>query len=244
MTASTATIPRARSEAAWLRSQGWDLTWISLSVILVAVPYLAYLAFLNLESLLAPAAGAFGASVESLARNFVNGAVALLVGGPHMYATYTRTFMDRDFARAHPRMIWSSLLIPLVVVLLALLNLSLLLTIFFFWASIHVLHQIVYIVELYNRRGGTALTASPAWPITAWCSPPCIPWPCGRSPAANSSSAPTIWGRWSASFSPLATGCGGWPVEYSAWRWLSGWQRAFGSTAAACCTDRRRSSSP
>jgi hypothetical protein len=43
---------------------------------------------------------------------------------------------------------------------LAFLNLTLLLTVFFFWASIHVLHQVTYIVELYNRRtdGKSAVT--------------------------------------------------------------------------------------
>jgi hypothetical protein len=45
-----------------------------------------------------------------------------------------------------------------VVVTLALLNLSLLLTVFFFWASIHVLHQVIYIVELYNHRQKTSLS--------------------------------------------------------------------------------------
>jgi len=35
-------------------------------------------------------------------------------------------------------------------------NLPLLLTIFFFWASIHVLHQIVYVVESYNEKAKTA----------------------------------------------------------------------------------------
>jgi hypothetical protein len=43
-------------------------------------------------------------------------------------------------------------IIPLVVITLALTNLTLLLTIFFFWASIHVLHQILYVVESYNEK--------------------------------------------------------------------------------------------
>jgi magnesium-transporting ATPase (P-type) len=38
------------------------------------------------------------------------------------------------------------------VISLAFLNLTLLLTIFFFWASLHVLHQVTYIVELYNHK--------------------------------------------------------------------------------------------
>jgi hypothetical protein len=145
-------------EAAWLRSRDWDLTWITLSVGLVATPYLAYLGILALESTFQPVADLFGTSMDSLARNIINGVVALLVGGPHMYATFTRTALDRRFANQHRTLMWSSLLIPVIVATLALLNLSLLLTIFFFWASVHVLHQIIYIVELYNQKQKSSLT--------------------------------------------------------------------------------------
>ena len=163
----------------WLRSREWDLTWITLSVVLVATPYIAYLGLLNLETIVQPLANYFNASPDSLARNFVNATVALLVGGPHMYATFTRTALDRRFAKKHSKMMWSSLIIPVVVVTLALLNLPLLLTIFFFWASIHVLHQIIYIIELYNHKQksslsrfsrladyGVVLTA--LYPLAAW----------------------------------------------------------------------------
>lgn len=164
---------------AWLRDRNWDLRWISLSVVLVAAPYLAYLGIVGLQSLIAPLADTFGATPESFSRNLVNAAVALLVGGPHMYATFTRTALDRDFAKKHPRFIYSSLLIPVVVIALAFLNLSLLLTIFFFWASIHVLHQIIYITELYNQRQVSKLTAfsrfadygvilTSLYPLAAW----------------------------------------------------------------------------
>ena len=155
MSVSAAAIPMDGSR--WLRSRNWDLTWISLSVVLVAAPYLVYLGLLGLQSVVEPLAGVFGASAESVSRNFINATVALLVGGPHMYATWTRTALDHDFAKKHRRLLWSSLAIPAIVVALAFLNLSLLLTIFFFWASIHVLHQIIYITELYNQRRGGVL---------------------------------------------------------------------------------------
>jgi hypothetical protein len=168
-----------RAQTLWLRNRDWDLTWITLSVVLVSTPYLAFLGLLNLQSLLEPLASLLGADVESLSRNLVNASVALLVGGPHMYATFTRTVLDRDFADKHPRIIRSSLLIPLVVIGLAFFNLSLLLTVFFFWASIHVLHQIIFITDLYNQREpreitlferltdyGVILTA--LYPLAAW----------------------------------------------------------------------------
>jgi hypothetical protein len=176
--AATSLEPQAK-RSFWLRSRNWDLTFISLSVVLVTVPYLAYLALLNVEALIAPLANMMGTSVDSISRNLVNGVVALLVGGPHMYATWTRTALDTDFREKHSRLVWSSLIIPIIVITLALLNLTLLLTIFFFWASIHVLHQIIYITDLYNHKKqakmglvsrladyGVILTA--LYPIAAW----------------------------------------------------------------------------
>lgn len=163
----------------WLRSREWDLTWITISVVLVTMPYLAYLGLLNLQPVIQPLADLFGASVDSIGRNLVNAVVALLVGGPHMYATFTRTALDHNFTQRYPALIWSSLIIPVVVIGLAFLNLPLLLTIFFFWASVHVLHQIIFITDLYNHKQqsglplfsrladyGVILTA--LYPIAAW----------------------------------------------------------------------------
>ena len=176
-TAAPATTPRAGG--GWLRNQRWDLTFITLSVILVAVPYGAYLLLLKLSPVLSPIANLIGADMDSFSRNLVNATVALLVGGPHMYATWTRTALDVDFFAKHRTLIYSSSIIPLVVIGLALINLQLLLTIFFLWASIHVLHQIIYINDLYeNRRAanlslasrladyGVILTA--LYPLAAW----------------------------------------------------------------------------
>ena len=166
-------------ETFWLRSRNWDLIFITLSVVLVTVPYLAYLALVNIETIMTPLANIVGASADSISRNLVNAVVALLVGGPHMYATWTRTALDTDFREKHTRLVWSSLIIPIIVITLALINLTLLLTIFFFWASIHVLHQIIYITDLYSHKRqakrslisrfadyGVILTA--LYPIAAW----------------------------------------------------------------------------
>jgi hypothetical protein len=131
---------KIRPEGLWLRSRNWDTLFMTLSVFLVPMPYLVYLLGVNLG--LDP----------DVSRNGVNLIVALLVGGPHMYATFMRTALDKQFVKRYPMLIRSSIIIPIVVVSLAFLNLTLLLTIFFFWASIHVLHQVVYIVELYNKR--------------------------------------------------------------------------------------------
>ncbi len=145
MGVSTASMtPHATTESRsslWLRNRNWDLIFISLSVVLVPLPYLVYL-------LLRDQAGIN----DDVSRNAVNAFVAVAIGGPHMMSTFLRTGLDRQFRRRYPMLIRSSIIIPIVVVSLAFLNLTLLLTVFFFWAALHVLHQITYIVELYNHK--------------------------------------------------------------------------------------------
>jgi hypothetical protein len=133
------------SEGKWLNTRRWDLVFISCSVVLVAVPYLIWL-------LMSDVLG-----VESdMGRQAVNLMIAVLIGGPHMYATFTRTALDQGFRSKYGSFVRSSVIIPLLVIVLALTNLTLLLTIFFFWASIHVLHQIIYVVESYNMKAKKA----------------------------------------------------------------------------------------
>lgn len=137
----------------WLRTRRWDLMFITFSVIVVPLPYLIYL-FARDNFAIA----------DDVARNMVNGFVAVAVGGPHMMSTFLRTGLDENFKQRFPMLIRSSVIIPIIVVSLAFLNLTLLLTVFFFWAALHVLHQVTYIVELYNHkehnyvRKGSAVT--------------------------------------------------------------------------------------
>ena len=180
MAVSAVTVsPEQARNPLWLYTRKFDLRFISLSVILVAAPYTIYLLLLRMETLLFPLTSVLGTTADDLSRNLVNASVALLVGGPHMYATWTRTGLDRDFAAKHRRFLSVGLVIPVIVTLLALFNLPLLLTIFFFWASIHVLHQIIYISELYNERRQTRLTLfsrgidyavilTALYPLAAW----------------------------------------------------------------------------
>src|SRR3954452_21097934 len=104
--AATSTYALARDEAiaaGWLRSPGWDLTFISLSAVLVFIPYSAYQLLL--------AAGL----AESRAASVVDLVVTLFIGGPHMYATFTRTVADPGFRLHHRRIVATSLLIPIGV---------------------------------------------------------------------------------------------------------------------------------
>lgn len=125
----------------WLKNRRWDMTYIILSVLLVPVPYLLYLFGVNQLGL-----------HEDVSRNVINGFVAVAVGGPHMMSTFLRTGLDKNFKQRYPMLIRSSIIIPIIVVSLAFLNLNLLLTIFFFWAMLHVLHQATYVTELYNHK--------------------------------------------------------------------------------------------
>lgn len=140
-------LPSARpTSGGWLRSPSWDLIFISLSAVLVALPYTGYQLMLRLGL-----AAATSAAIVDLF-------VTLLIGGPHMYATFTRTIADPNFRANHRRIIATSILIPIGVVALGFGAFPVLLTLFFFWASVHVLHQIVFLVECYNRRSPKPLS--------------------------------------------------------------------------------------
>jgi hypothetical protein len=119
-----------REHGPWLHSKGWDLCCITLSSVLVVVPLALY-------------------ELVGNSAAFVNLFIAGVIGGPHMYATFFRTTLDRPFRQRHWVLMGTSWLIPVLVVVLALWNFPLLITLFFFWASVHVLHQIAYIMECY-----------------------------------------------------------------------------------------------
>lgn len=138
---SSTTTEQSKAGGLWLRDKKWDLMFITFSVIVVPLPYVFYLIGRDW----------FGMT-DDVSRNAVNAFVAIAVGGPHMMSTFLRTGLDNAFKQRYPMLIRSSIIIPIVVISLAFLNLNLLLTVFFFWASLHVLHQVTYIVELYNHR--------------------------------------------------------------------------------------------
>jgi hypothetical protein len=61
--------------------------------------------------------------------------------------------MERNYRRRHRRFLVASLALPVIVTTMAFVDLQLLLTVFFMWASIHVLHQITYINDCYVAKG-------------------------------------------------------------------------------------------
>ena len=136
----------------WIYNRRFDLLFLTLSGVLVFLPYLSYGLLHRL-----------GASEET-ASFAVGLAVTLVVGGPHMYSTYLRTALEPRFRRRHGLLAYAPLLmIPAVVVLGAVYAFLLLLTGFFFWASVHVTHQAQYISETYRRRAGRRVSPLDRW---------------------------------------------------------------------------------
>jgi hypothetical protein len=124
--------PDLTHQGRWLVSRAYDLTFITFSAVLLVFPHLSH--------------AVLGKNV------YVDLAVTLLIGGPHLFATYTLTFMEPRFRRRWPRYTLGALLLPPLIVTLAVLNLTLLVTAFFFWASVHVIHQVAYVTDAYRMR--------------------------------------------------------------------------------------------
>ncbi|HEV2063180.1 MAG TPA: hypothetical protein VGS00_01360 [Thermoanaerobaculia bacterium] len=141
-----------RDAPLWIHSRRFDLVFLTLSGVLVFLPYLSY-GFLQ----------KLGTS-DGTASLIVGLSVTLLVGGPHMYSTYLRTALEPRFRQKHGLLAYFPLIvIPTLVILGALHAFVLLITCFFFWASIHVTHQAQYISETYRRRRGARILAIDRW---------------------------------------------------------------------------------
>jgi hypothetical protein len=155
----TATSSIIEPTGPWIRSRRWDLTFIFGSVVLVAIPLSTYYAIAALTG--TPPQSFQEKPALSIAM-LVNLACAFLIGGPHMYATYTLTLAERRFRDVHPWLLAVAALIPVVVVTLAVARIELLMTIFFAWASLHAAHQLAYLVQQYHLRADAAAAVS-AW---------------------------------------------------------------------------------
>ena len=122
----------------WIANPRWDLICLTLSAVLVAVPPL----------------------VHSFGKTTAGGMdilITLLIGGPHMYATFLKTVFEPGFRRLHPALTFAPLVVvPALVIFGAVFAFQWLLTFFFTWASIHVCDQASYIGWLYRERGGAA----------------------------------------------------------------------------------------
>jgi len=118
----------------WLKDATFDVVMLVASVVIVPAVLLAV-----------------WLGVPSAA---INLAVTALVGGPHVFGTFTATFADRNFRRRNPWLIASSLLIPPGVLWLTIHRFQILMSVFIVAASLHVLHQCAYLTDCYRMKAG------------------------------------------------------------------------------------------
>jgi hypothetical protein len=148
------------SSRVWIQAPRWDLGWLIGSAAIVPLVLLAV----------------WGGASSST----INLATTALIGGPHLFSTYTATYLDPRFRRSHRPLLWAaSIGVPALVVWGALADFQVLLSVFIFAASVHVLHQNAYLTDIYRRRAGVP---EPSWsrlvdygllmlciyPIAAW----------------------------------------------------------------------------
>jgi len=130
----------------WIRSRRWDLTWLIGSVLVVPLAPLMY---------------HWGLTADGVAM-----VIMLAVGGPHVFVTFTRTNMNPKFVRNHKLYTNLAYLVPIGTAIFALSYTPLFLTMFFTWASLHVLQQIAYVSNCYSNRqeaAGMAPTTAERW---------------------------------------------------------------------------------
>src|ERR1700677_4083744 len=94
-------------ESGWIYNPTWDLSLIIFSAVLVPLPFLV-----------AWAAQATGWMTQQKAIDAINIAVALLIGGPHLFSTISYTFLDNNFRSKHSVYSKLAFLLPLMVVYL------------------------------------------------------------------------------------------------------------------------------
>jgi hypothetical protein len=130
--------PSSRSAVAgktpWLKDARFDSLLLLASVVIVPLVLLAV--WLGVSS------------------DAINLGVTAIVGGPHVFATFTATFADKNFRTKHPWLIASSLIIPAGVVWLSIHNFQILMSVFLVAASLHVLHQCAYLSDCYRVKAG------------------------------------------------------------------------------------------
>ena len=133
---ATADAARRAVSLRWIIGARDDLVWIIGSV---ASSYL----------LLALYAGGVVPLVPMVA------AWAILIDAPHVFATFSRTYFDREERRARGRLLWGSLLFFLVGPAMVLAGVGL---VFFFlaalWAYYHLVKQHYGFMVLYKKKNG------------------------------------------------------------------------------------------
>lgn len=135
------TAPSGGPRAAWINGPRWDIGWLIGSCAIV--PVVLFFVWMGTSS------------------DVINIGVTALIGGPHLFATYLVTYMDPAFRKKHRWVLLAAaILVPAFVIYWTLVDFQILLSVFIFAASVHVLHQNAYLTDIYRKRVGHA---EPAW---------------------------------------------------------------------------------
>ena len=137
--------PRVARGSPWMYGRTWDIGWLTGSAIVVPIILVLVWAGISADLLMI--------------------SITALVGGPHLFSTYVATFMDPRFRRSHPWLLVAAAIVPpAFVIYWTLVNFQILLSVFIFAASVHVLQQNAYLTDVYRRREGRGKPAGePVW---------------------------------------------------------------------------------
>ena len=125
----------------WIRSPGWDVGWLIASALVVPVVLLFVW--------------------KGVSSDVINLGVTALIGGPHLFSTYLATYLDPRFRRDRGWLLLAAGIgVPAFVIFWTLVNFQILLSVFIFAASLHVLQQNAFLSDVYRRRQGRR---EPAW---------------------------------------------------------------------------------
>jgi hypothetical protein len=139
-----------------LRSRAWDRIFLAGGAFLVPVPIVV---FYLLRSL--------GLTVAA-AEDAVTLLVMVPLGGPHVFATYTRTFLNPRFRREDRLLFFAAFGVVAIVVaataasaffdvlLLGSPPIRYVLTFFFFWAGVHIVQQNSYLAACLDAKNNAA----------------------------------------------------------------------------------------
>lgn len=123
------------SAGTWMQSPRWDIALLIGSS--AVVPIVLFLVWVGVPNLT------------------LNITVTALIGGPHLFATALPTYMDRGFRKSHRwLLVVAAIAVPALVIWGTLTNFQVLLSIFIFAASVHVLEQNAYLTDIYRARTG------------------------------------------------------------------------------------------
>ncbi|MBL8900927.1 MAG: hypothetical protein JNM84_25060 [Planctomycetes bacterium] len=160
--APTAASPSGdRAQDVWLKDARWDRTFILGGALLVPVPIVVYYL-----------CRALGLDMSG-AEDVVTAMVMVFVGGPHVFATYTRTWFNPDFPRRDR--LWFLLSFPVIAIvagaaiasaffdhtILGFPPTQFVMTFFFFWAGVHIVHQASYCAACYEEKQNARLGERP-----------------------------------------------------------------------------------